>query len=199
MKILVIGAHPDDIEEGCAGYLLQRIEAGDKVFHCTITDGSNRGDKQTRLDEQKKADKLLKPYHKYRLKYIDCRTETHLQNLIEDLENIIQMSEPTMILTHYPNDTHHDHRIIAEATLEAGRYVPIILFYESSITRGFEPTHYCDISKEMDKKLKIIQCFESQKDVIGIKGVKALAEYRASQSKQEAKFSESFKAYRDIL
>jgi len=200
LNILAIGAHPDDIEEGCAGYLIKKQAQGHRIGHCLVTDGSNRGLKEIRDVEQKNAlNKFPSTVKSWSLEYVDCLTEGNLQDIIEDLEKIINEFKPDIIFTHFPEDTHHDHRLISKATLEAGRYKGRIFFYESAITRGFEPTHYCDITSHIDTKMEIISCFESQREVIGIKGVKALALYRAIQSKQEAKFSESFKAYRDIL
>ena len=39
MKVLAIGAHPDDIELGCAGALLRHVEAGDEVTMLVMTPG----------------------------------------------------------------------------------------------------------------------------------------------------------------
>ncbi|HCL26946.1 MAG TPA: hypothetical protein DIC52_00735, partial [Candidatus Latescibacteria bacterium] len=43
MKILAIGAHPDDLEYGCAGTLIKHAQRGDDVFMMIITDGSAGG------------------------------------------------------------------------------------------------------------------------------------------------------------
>src|SRR4051794_36427092 len=39
-RALAIGAHPDDIEFGCAGTLAKWAAAGCQVFHLVCTDGS---------------------------------------------------------------------------------------------------------------------------------------------------------------
>jgi len=202
MRILAIGAHPDDIEEGCSGYLIKKLADGSKIAHLLITDGSKRGNKTIRIKEQTEALKILKPTDSFRLDIQDCHTDGIIQELITKIESIVEEWKPNMILTHFPHDTHHDHRIVSQASLEAGRYVPTILFYESASTRDFDPTHYCDITNMIDDKIRIIKCFESQLDVIGIsdgKAVRTLSEYRGYQSKLRFKFAEAFKAYRDVL
>ena len=42
MNILAIGAHPDDIEYGCAGTLIKYRRQGHKIFLCVATDGYRR-------------------------------------------------------------------------------------------------------------------------------------------------------------
>ena len=40
MNILAIGAHPDDIEQGCGGTLAKYAKAGHKIFTATATNGN---------------------------------------------------------------------------------------------------------------------------------------------------------------
>ena len=39
MRILAVGAHPDDIEINCAGTLIKCIKRGDEVTFCHMSDG----------------------------------------------------------------------------------------------------------------------------------------------------------------
>ena len=55
MNILAIGAHPDDIEFGCAGALLKYVRAGSQVALLILTNGSYGGDPQVRKDEGERA------------------------------------------------------------------------------------------------------------------------------------------------
>ena len=43
MNILAVGAHPDDIELGCSGTLLNYKENGNRIFLLVITNGENGG------------------------------------------------------------------------------------------------------------------------------------------------------------
>ncbi|MFZ6017177.1 MAG: PIG-L deacetylase family protein [Nitrospirota bacterium] len=40
MKILAIGAHPDDIEFGCGGTLIKYIAKGTRIYLLVVSDGS---------------------------------------------------------------------------------------------------------------------------------------------------------------
>ena len=55
MNILAIGAHPDDIELGCAGTLKKYVKTGHNVYLCVLSQGSQAGDAQTRKNEQEEA------------------------------------------------------------------------------------------------------------------------------------------------
>ncbi|HPM43708.1 MAG TPA: PIG-L family deacetylase, partial [Candidatus Omnitrophota bacterium] len=52
MNILAIGAHPDDIEYGCGGTLLQYANHNHKISLYVVTDGGFGGDPATRRKEQ---------------------------------------------------------------------------------------------------------------------------------------------------
>jgi LmbE family N-acetylglucosaminyl deacetylase len=87
--------------------------------------------------------------------------------LINHIEHFITRADPDLVLTHSPGDLHHDHRAIAAATLEAGRFTTNILSYEIPLTKNFSPQVYYDISKLYLKS----------------NAIKGLAEYRALQSR----------------
>ena len=55
MRILAIGAHPDDLEYGCGGALLRHVQRGDQVHLAIVTDGSQGGDPELRRQEQREA------------------------------------------------------------------------------------------------------------------------------------------------
>ena len=59
MKILAIGAHPDDIEYGCAGTLLKYGQQGHEVYLCIATDGSCKADPEMRKQEQLESARIM--------------------------------------------------------------------------------------------------------------------------------------------
>ena len=184
MNILAIGAHPDDIELGCGGLLLKAVSHGHKVFAYTLTRGDASGDPFRRVQE------LLGSAEAMRVQtaWIDNFEDTELalsSHLINHIEYFISKSQADVIYTHSRNDTHHDHRAVAESTLEAGRFVPNILSYEMAVTKDFNPQVYYDISGVLDSKIRLINIFLSQKEKMFIKdnAIKGLAQYRALQSR----------------
>ena len=183
MNILAIGAHPDDIEIGCGGLLLKAVKAGHNVFMYTLTRGSVTADPERRVQEQLESARFIGAHV-----WVDDLEDSKL-SLNDELINRIELAMRTfnadIVYTHALGDTHHDHRAIAQATLEAGRYVPNILSYEIPVTKEFNPTLYCDISETIDDKLELLNIFSSQSNNICLRsnGVKGLAQYRALQSR----------------
>jgi LmbE family N-acetylglucosaminyl deacetylase len=184
MNILAIGAHPDDIEIGCGGLLLKAVKAGHNVSMYTLTRGSVTADPERRVQEQLESARIIGAHHVW----IDGLEDSKL-SLNAELINRIEMAMRTfnadIVYTHALGDTHHDHRAIAQATLEAGRYVPNILSYEIPVTKEFNPTLYCDISETIEDKVALLNIFSSQSNNICLRsnGVKGLAQYRALQNR----------------
>jgi LmbE family N-acetylglucosaminyl deacetylase len=184
MKILAIGAHPDDIELGCGGLLLRAARQGHSVFMYTLTRGGASGDPEQRTKELLQSAKFIGA----KKVWIDNFEDTKLSlssELINHIEFFINRADPDIVITHSLNDTHHDHRAISESTLEAGRFVPNIMSYEIPVTRDFKPQVYFDISDVMDDKIELINIFWSQRSKMFLKSnaIRGLAEYRALQSR----------------
>jgi LmbE family N-acetylglucosaminyl deacetylase len=202
MNILAIGAHPDDIELGCGGTLLQAVKQGHNVYMYGLTRGSASGDPDKRGSELQNSAKIIGAKNLF----IDNFEDTKLQvnsDLINHIEFVMNKVNADIVYTHSMIDTHHDHRAIAEATREAGRFVPNILAYEMPMTKDFKPQVFYDISAVIDDKTKLINVFYSQKDKSFVKSsaVKGLAQYRALQSRLGASVTcvESFEVVKLAL
>jgi len=185
MNILAIGAHPDDIELGCGGLLLKASRQDHhNVFMYTLTRGGASGDPEERTNELMLSAKFIGA----KRLWIDNFEDTKLSlssDLINHIELFIKKADPDIVLTHSLGDTHHDHRAIAAATMEAGRFVPNILAYEIPVTRDFKPQVYYDISDVIDGKIDLINIFLSQrsKSFLQSNAIRGLAQYRALQSR----------------
>lgn len=53
-----MGAHPDDIEYGCGGFLLKCTDAGHEVYLSVLTDGSATTDTDRKSEQEKSAEFL---------------------------------------------------------------------------------------------------------------------------------------------
>lgn len=185
MNILAMGAHPDDIELGCGGLLLKASRQGrHNIFMYTLTRGGASGDPDERTKELMQSARFIGA----KRLWIDNFEDTKLSlssDLINHIEFFIKKADPDVVLTHSIGDTHHDHRAIAGATMEAGRFVPNILAYEIPVTRDFKPQVYYDISDVIDDKIKLIDIFWSQRTKLFLKSnaIRGLAQYRALQSR----------------
>jgi len=184
MNILAIGAHPDDIELGCGGLLIKAVRQGHKVWMYTLTRGAASGNPEQRTREQIESAKFIGADTLWIDEFEDTKLNLNVE-LIRRIESVISYSQADVIYTHPIGDTHHDHRAVGEATLEAGRFVPTILSYEMPVTRDFKPQIYYDISDVIDDKIELLSVFSSQQHKMFIcsNATKGLAQYRALQSR----------------
>lgn len=159
MKVLCVGAHPDDVEIGCGGTILRHKARED---HVTIVVMSGT---PIRRREAIEASKILGVDDIKLAGFTDTMIPEGVE-AVTVLDKIINELKPERIYTHTPKDTHQDHRSVALATLSAGRRSPQILFFESAPPKSwsFTPNYYVDISKYIEKKIKAIRLFKSQAD-----------------------------------
>lgn len=201
MKILGIGAHPDDVEFGCGGILHKLALKGHKLNILVMTGGGMGGDSGVRKAEQERAAKLLKA----RLFWGGFRdTEVPMcRELIQMAERHIELAKPDLIFVNYEDDTHQDHRNIAKAVITAARYAKNLLFYEVPTTLNFSPTVFSDICAVIGKKIRLLQCHRSQvhktrvKNLSIIETVKSTAVFRGYQDR--VKYAEGFAPQRLLL
>lgn len=59
MKILAVGAHPDDIELGCGGILLKAAKQGHEIYAHILTHGEASGNPTERLNELQQSSKII--------------------------------------------------------------------------------------------------------------------------------------------
>jgi LmbE family N-acetylglucosaminyl deacetylase len=202
MNVLAIGAHPDDIEYGCGGMLTKYAQRGHDVYLWIASDGSLGGDGSVRRQEQADSALVMGVRDVFWGDYLD--TEIPLtRELIVRLESVIRRIQPRMIFVHYPDDTHQDHRNLAQSTLSATRYVPNFLFYEGPTTQNFTPNCFTDIEKVLDKKLACLEAHRSQVAKTNIEDLTILelavssANFRGIQAR--VKYAEAFQSIRLLI
>lgn len=170
MRILALGAHPDDIEVGCGGTLIKYAENGHRIFLMVMTEGGAGGNVSVRRKEQEQSAKLLQAEEVFWGGYQD--TEVPLgRDLIQTVEEIVRKIEPHFIFVHYHDDTHQDHRHLAMSTITATRYSKNVLFYEGPTTQNFAPTVFVDIQQALDRKIQALKAHASQVMKTNIEGI----------------------------
>ena len=133
-RILVIVAHPDDVDFGAAGTIAQWTDAGIDVRYCIVTNGDAGGSDPSisradmgrlRQAEQTAAAKQVGVTELTFLGYPDGRVEATLE-LRKDLSRVIRMVRPDRVVcpSAERNDTrigtsHPDHRAVGSAALDA--------------------------------------------------------------------------------
>ncbi len=196
MNILAIGAHPDDIEFGCGGTLIKYAQKGYNVFLMILTLGQmGGGEGKIREKEQLASCEILKSKKVFFGKYTDTKLPLD-QSVIDDIEKVLKIVKPAFIFVNYFDDTHQDHRHLAQATLSATRYIRNVLFYEGPTTQNFIPNVFVDIERTLKDKIATLQAHNSQVLRTNIEGLpitemaKSSANFRGTQGR--VKYAEGF-------
>jgi LmbE family N-acetylglucosaminyl deacetylase len=183
MNVLIISAHPDDIEINCAGTAAKLIKRGDTVTLCNLCSGSLGHTviepaelEKIRLKESEKAAKIIGAK---RLPAISPDLKLYHQDAQarDKAVDIIRKVKPDFIITHHPDDYMPDHIAVSKLVFDASfcaslphykteidAVVPICPIYYMDNLGGFnfEPAEYVDISDEIETKLKMLSCHQSQ-------------------------------------
>ncbi|MBF0511958.1 MAG: PIG-L family deacetylase [Candidatus Omnitrophica bacterium] len=198
-NILAFGAHPDDIELGCAGTLRKHVKMGNNVYLCVLSEGQEAGDPILRKQEQEEAVRRLGAKELIWGHWIDTKFEVSKQS-IDFVESVVARVKPYEIYVNYSGDSHQDHRILVECVIAATRYNKRVLFYEDYTSYNFQPDIYVDIEDVLEDKLHIISAFQSQvsrhfpSGQKMLDGIKAIANFRGFQAR--ITYAEGFKAVR---
>jgi LmbE family N-acetylglucosaminyl deacetylase len=185
MKVLIIGAHPDDEILGCGGVYSKLEKAGHQVFCFVITSG------RTDKDDQR----------------LDLLGQLEVNKIIE---KEIEEFKPDAVFTHFIGDLNKDHQMVAEATMVACRPqsgVKEIYSYETPGSAGvsiipFKPDTYFELDywdlKFKREKMKLFYEKELKKypHARSIEGIGILAEFRGSEI--NTKYAEAFMTIRRI-
>ncbi|GII66456.1 GlcNAc-PI de-N-acetylase [Sphaerisporangium krabiense] len=132
--VLVVTAHPDDVDFGAAGTVAMLTDKGIRVVYCIVTDGDaggfdreldNGGMAQLRRAEQTEAAKRVGVTDLRFLGYQDGTVEPTL-GLRRDISRVIRQVRPDRVITSSPErnyvriqPSHPDHRAVGGATLDA--------------------------------------------------------------------------------
>ena len=172
-KVLVIGAHPDDPETMCGGTILKLKAMGVEVVSVYLTSGEagirNKSHEESRTIRQAEARRAcevmgVRPIF---MTQIDGNAEVNKERYAEMLA-LIKAEKPDMVITHWPIDSHRDHRVCAVLVYDAWRQsgYSFDLYYCEVMTglqtQNFTPTLWVDITDHHNKKVEAYMCHQSQ-------------------------------------
>jgi len=173
LKIIVAGAHPDDPESGCGGTMALFAAEGHEVVSAYLTRGeggivgkSNEEAAKIRTEEALNACKIINARAEF-LGQIDGSSEI-TKDRYTDVYNFFKRENPDIVFTHWPIDTHRDHRIcsilVYDAWLKLGKKYALYYFeVESGIqTQNFSPSTYIDIGSVIKQKTAACMAHSSQ-------------------------------------
>lgn len=177
VKVLAFGAHPDDIELGCAGLLAKLSNDNVPFGMVDLTRGEmgTRGTVEERAEEAANAAQILRAQFRVNLQIPDTKIEHTIENR-EKIIRLIRQTQPEVILLPHPGDRHPDHAQCAKLVKAAAFYAGVkkispepgvsahrpskLLYY--MISTPFEPTIYVDISETFEQKIAALRAHRSQ-------------------------------------
>ena len=172
-KVLVIGAHPDDPETMCGGTMLKLKAMGTEVVSVYLTSGEagikGKSHEEARTIRQAEALQACKTMgiKAIFLSQTDGNTEVNKERYAE-MKALIEQEKPDMVITHWPIDSHRDHRVCAILVYDAWRQsgYSFDLYYGEVMTgiqtQNFTPTLWVNITDYKAQKEKAYMCHESQ-------------------------------------
>lgn len=178
VDVLAIGAHPDDAEVGCAGFLLKARNRGLRTGIVVLTQGEmgTLGDRTTRRAEAQAAAEILQVDAFRILDMPDAGLECDGEQALQ-VAQILKELRPRLVLTPHFDDPHPDHaavpRLVERASYLATRPAilpdrealfpqPRHLTFPLSFQRPCRPDLVLDISDVYSIKQKALQAHESQ-------------------------------------
>ncbi len=181
-RVLAVGAHPDDIEIQCAGTLTRYKQMGAEVSIAIATDGS-AGHMFIPALELAEIRKREASSAAERIGASFFWLGYHDELLFEDIPTrmafveLIRLTCPDVILTHFPEDYHPDHRVTSRLIFEssflaslpniktespAHLLVPPLYYFDTMGGVNFFPTEYVDITDTFQSKREMLACHSSQ-------------------------------------
>ncbi len=165
-SLLCLGAHSDDLEIGCGGTILRLIDEHPGLHvHWVVFSGDDRRQQEARTSAGRFLQQVTQTeieIHQFRdgfLPYVGGEVK-------EKFELLKKKISPDLILTHYREDLHQDHRLVNELTWNTFRDHLIWEYevpkYDGDLGR---PNLFVPLDDTMvSAKLQILNdCFGSQR------------------------------------
>jgi CheY-like chemotaxis protein len=154
-RVLAIGAHPDDVEIGVGGALLQHVFLGDVVAVVTLTEGDPDHGGPVGLARAERSVAMLN-VRRYQHNFEPGRIPG-AEPTVSVLEDAITEFVPTCVYTHSGSDLDRDHGHVHTATMAAAARIPSLYCYESpSVSVDFRPDRFVPVDQFVDAKVELL-------------------------------------------
>lgn len=220
MNVVVIAAHPDDETLGVGGTMLKHISNHDNVYWLIATnmlesEGFSLEQIKKRQDEIDRAGKMLGVSGIEKLNFASMSlTDNSLNELIPKISQYFNQVKPDVIYVMNRSDAHSDHRILFDAVMACTKsfrypFIKKVLMYEcisetefapALPEKAFIPNYYVDITGFLNKKLEIMEIYESEVSEHpfprSLRNIAALATFRGASVGVE--YAEAFQLIKFI-
>ena len=175
LDVLAFGSHPDDVELGCGGALINLVDRDYKVGIVDLTEAllSTHGNQETRRREARDGCEIIGAEERIQMGFFEGSLDNKSAYLYK-LVSVIRRYRPLLVFAPWKEDRHPDHgdtsKIIHEAVFWAGvakygdnqsphrphRVINYFIHWEGPVSL------VVDISGCFDRKLKAIRAYRSQ-------------------------------------
>ncbi len=204
VRVLLLGAHCDDIEIGCGGTILKLLSRHEQLEVDWIvfsSDAERESEARTSaaafLTSAKRQNVVMENFRDGFFPYIGADIKDYFEVLKREVE-------PDLIFTHYRGDRHQDHRVISDLTWNTFRN-HMILEYEVPKYDGDLGRPNCFVSFGGDicrRKIDVIlEAFKSQcgKQWFTEETFRSLMRLRGVESGVASRYAEAFYARKFVL
>jgi LmbE family N-acetylglucosaminyl deacetylase len=183
MRVLAVGAHPDDLEILCGGTLARLVREGHDVTMCHATTG-DKGSfvhgreeiSRIRVAEAARAAEIAGARSAC-LGLADGEVLAADPHQRRSVVALVREARPDLVITHHPGDYMSDHDEVSKLVVDCSFHatlpnfeadgphttvVPPIYFMETLMGLGFEPVEFVDIGETMETKVAMLEAHESQ-------------------------------------
>ncbi len=196
-KVLCLGAHSDDIEIGCGGTVLRWLEEHSDLEFYWVVLSSGR---ERKKEAVRSAELFLRGTRKKKIVVENFRDGFFPYGgaeIKQYFESVKKSFAPDIVLTHYRDDRHQDHRLVSDLTWNTFRR-ELILEYEIPKYDGDlgQPNLFVHLTEAVcRKKIEyILGIFKTQaaKDWLTEDTLQAILRLRGVESRAPAKYAEGF-------
>jgi LmbE family N-acetylglucosaminyl deacetylase len=204
LRILCLGAHSDDIEIGCGGTVLSLLSRYERTSVRWVVFSAN--DVRAREARESAASFLegAESRDVSVMKYRDGFFPFFGGQIKEEFESLKQQFEPDLVLTHYRDDRHQDHRLVSDLTWNTFRD-HLILEYEIPKYDGDlgRPNVFVPLEEQLCARKTgiLLESFRSQrsKQWFDEETFMALMRLRGMEANSTSRYAEAFYSRKLVL
>ena len=158
-KVLVLSAHPDDLEISCGGTVAKFVDEGNVVDNIILCSNV----------KHKKYVPASSKILGYNPIYLNHRDESPTSKVIAEIEKKVDIESYDLLITHWSEDWHQDHRFCHELGNSLRRKQQLDVWYMNAYPycqkyKSFEANLFVDITKYKYKKLDAMSLYDNVPD-----------------------------------
>ena len=176
-RVMMFGAHPDDIEVGAGGTVARLVQCGAEVTHCVV---SVPTEFEARKKEAAKGADTLGANLAVLFPKQSRVEDIPMYELVRAMDALIGDLRPDFVFVHSAHDLHWDHGLVNRAAISALRRTPANLFaftssYELNAQSRAMGQCFVDITSTIGSKMAAISAHVTQLQRIDLEGTRDFA------------------------